>query len=148
MLQMSSEIVVEALTVSGVFTIALGIVHIAIPLLMDFDRAIPTAAALPAPLHSLGTAGLRYEVRRSDVRGIAWVMSNAASYVLVSLGIADLAARSWLATDVGRLLALWAVGWWVLRAGGQFLLGRRWGDLAIAAGFASLAIVHAIAALQ
>jgi len=148
MLHVSSEIVVEALTVTGLFTIALGIVHIAIPLLMDFDHAIPTASALPAPLHSLGFAGLRYEVHRSDVRGIAWVMSNAASYVLITLGVADLTARAWLATDVGRLVALWAVGWWALRAVGQLLLGRRAGDLAVAVGFGCLAVVHAIAVLQ
>jgi hypothetical protein len=138
----------SALTIAGVFTVALGIVHIAIPLLMDFDRAIPTAAALRAPLHSLRIAGLRYEVRRSDVRGIAWVMSNAASYLLISLGVVDLTARVWLATDIGRLFAVWAVGWWALRAGGQFLLGRRTGDLAVAVGFASIAVIHVIAALQ
>jgi hypothetical protein len=75
-------------------------------------------------------------------------MSNAASYVLISLGVADLTSRAGLATDIGRLFAFWAVGWWALRAGGQFLLGRRWGDRALVAGFAFLAVVHAIAALQ
>jgi hypothetical protein len=148
MLHVSSEIILSALTVTGVFTVALGAVHVAIPLLMDFDHAIPTAAVLPARLHVIGLAGLRYEVRRSDVRGIAWVMSNAASYGLITLGAADLAARTWLATDMGRLLAPWAVGWWALRAAGQFVLGRRVGDVAVGALFGWLAVVHAVAALQ
>lgn len=148
MLQVSSEIMLSALTAAGVFTVALGIVHIAIPLLMDFDHAIPTAAVSPGRLHVLAFAGLRYEVRRSDVRGIAWVMNNAASYVLITLGAADLAARSWLTTDIGRLLALWAVGWWALRAVGQFVLGRRVGDVAVGALFGALAVVHAAAAMQ
>jgi hypothetical protein len=148
MLHVSSEIILSALMISGVFTIALGIVHVAIPLLMDFDHAIPTAAVLPEQLHMIGLAGLRYEVRRSDVRGIAWVMSNAASYVLITLGAADLASRSWLATDVGRLLALWLVGWWALRAAGQFVVGRRVGDVAVGALFGWLAVVHAVAAVQ
>lgn len=87
MLRMGSEILVRALTMAGTFTILLGIVHISIPLLMDFDHAIPTTEAEPAPLRSLRIGGFQYEVLRSDVRGIAWVMSNAASYVLITLGL-------------------------------------------------------------
>jgi hypothetical protein len=135
------------LAVSGVFTVALGLVHIVIPLIMDFDHAIPAETAAPTPLRTIALGPIRYEVRRSDVRGIAWVMSNAASYVLITLGVADLAAASWLGTDVGRLLAMWAAGWWVLRAGGQFLVGRRWGDFAVAAWFAVLGVLHLAAAL-
>jgi hypothetical protein len=139
--------IVAALAASGVFTVALGLMHIVIPLIMDFDHAIPTSAAAPAPLRTIALGPIRYAVRRSDVRGIAWVMSNAASYVLITLGVLDLAAASWIGTDPGRLLAIWASGWWVLRAGGQLLLGRRWGDLAVAAWFAGLAGIHAAAAL-
>jgi hypothetical protein len=144
---MSSEIVVAALALAGVFTVALGIVHLAIPLLMDFDHAIPAADDSAVPLRSIGFGRVRYQVLRDDVRGIAWVMSNAASYVLITLGIADLASAAWLSTDPGRLLAVWAAGWWAIRAGGQLLLGRRTGDWLVAAWFAGLAGIHAVAAL-
>lgn len=139
--------IVAILAAAGAYTVALGIVHVAIPLIMDFDHAIPTAGAAPTPLRTLALGPIRYEVRRSDVRGIAWVMSNAASYVLITLGLADLTAASWLGTDHGRLLAIWAAGWWVLRAAGQLLLGRRRGDLAVAAWFTGLGVVHAVAAM-
>jgi hypothetical protein len=143
----SSEIIVPALMAAGVFTVVLGTVHIAIPVLMDFDHAIPTANADSVPLRSLGVGGFRYEVLRSDVRGIAWVMSNAASYVLITLGMADLTASVWVATDAGHLLALWASGWWAIRAGSQLIVGRRIGDFAVAGWFGILAAVHAVAAL-
>lgn len=143
---MSSEIIVAGLALAGSFTLTLGIAHVAIPLIMDFDHAIPTAAAAPTPLQTIEIGPFRYRVLRSDVRGIAWVMSNAASYVLITLGIADLMAATWLSTDHGRVLAAWAAGWWILRAGGQFVLGRRRGDVAIAAWFACLAGIHLIAA--
>lgn len=144
---MSSEIIVAALALGGTFTLTLGIVHLAIPLLMDFDHAIPAADGTSAPLRSIGFGRVRYHVLRSDVRGIAWVMSNAASYVLITLGIADLASAAWLSTDHGRLLAVWAAGWWAIRAGCQLLLGRRIGDWLVAAWFAGLAGIHAAAAL-
>ena len=139
--------IIAFLAVSGLFTVALGLAHIVIPLIMDFDHAIPTPAAAPTPLRPIAIGPIRYEVRRSDVRGIAWVMSNAASYVLITLGLADLAAASWLGTHFGQLLAMWAAGWWVLRAAGQFLVGRRWGDLAVAGWFAVLGAIHIVAAL-
>jgi hypothetical protein len=139
--------IVAALAGAGLFTVALGLVHIVIPHIMDFDHAIPPAAVAPTPLRTIALGRLRYQVLRSDVRGIAWVMSNAASYVLITLGIADLAAASWIGTNPGRLVALWATGWWVLRAGGQLLLGHRRGDLAVAAWFAILGAIHAVAAI-
>jgi hypothetical protein len=147
MLHVSSEILVPALAIAGVFTIALGVVHVSIPILMDFDHAIPSADAQLAPLRSLGMEGFRYQVLRSDVRGIAWVMSNAASYVLITLGIADLTAPAWVDTNGGHLLAMWAAGWWGIRAASQFIVGRRFGDIVVAGWFGVLAAVHVVAAL-
>jgi hypothetical protein len=147
MLCVSSEILVAALAIAGAFTVALGVVHIAIPVLMDFDHAIPTARTEPARLRSLAVGGFHYEVLRSDVRGIAGVMSNAASYVLITLGIADLMAATWISTEAGRLLGMWAAGWWAIRAAGQFIVGRRLGDVIVAGWFVVLAAVHVVAAV-
>jgi hypothetical protein len=144
---MGSEILVPALAIAGVFTVCLGIVHISIPVLMDFDDAIPTADAEPVALRSLGTGRFQYELLRSDVRGIAWVMSNAASYVLITLGVADLMAATWISTDAGRLLGMWASGWWAIRAASQFIVGRRLGDVIVAGWFVVLAAVHVVAAV-
>lgn len=99
---------------------------------------------------SLGTIGLgrsRYARRRTDAVGLVWVMSNAASYVLITVGLLDLAWAGGdrrIPIDVG---SSWIAGWWALRAGGQWLLGTRNVDHAIALGFAVLACVHVIAAI-
>jgi hypothetical protein len=136
-------IVQIAMTVCGVFTVALGVVHVFMPTLLDFRGAIPAAGD---PLLPLRLGPIRYATTRSDVRGIAWVMNHAASYVLISIGLADLFWWKWSEGALGVILALWIAGWWLLRAGTQLYLGRRRGDLQIAAGFATLAAVHVAAA--
>jgi hypothetical protein len=134
-----------ALFVSGAFTLALGLVHIFMPILFDFQHAIPPNREPLAPFE-LGP--IRYATTRSDVRGIAWVMNHAASYVLISIGVADLLWWRWPNGTIGVLLALWIAGWWLLRAGSQLYLGRRRGDLKIMIGFLVLAAVHVVTALS
>lgn len=128
-----------ALAICGAFALVLGSVHFFFPVLLDFAQAIPRSGT---PLRPFRLGPLRYATQRSDVHGIAWVMNHAASYTLVTVGIADLLAARWLGTPAGRWLLLWMTGWWLLRAGSQFYLGRRRGDWWIAAGFAWLAVVH------
>ena len=128
-----------ALGISGLFTLILGLLHFFFPLLLDFKQAIPKQGSALKPFR-LGP--IFYKTQRSDVHGIAWVMNHAASYTLVSVGIADLLAARWLGTPVGRLLALWIAGWWLIRAASQLYLGRRRGDWWILAGFAWLGVVH------
>lgn len=41
-------------------------------------------------------------------------------------------------------LAIWVAGWWSIRAGSQAVLGGRRIDLAVAAWFATLAVVHVL----
>ena len=126
--------------ISGAFTLALGVVHVAIPVLIDARMAVGVDGSGVA-LRRLGGWRLGYQVRRSDVLGLTWVMSNAASYVLITIGLVDL---SWLAGWRGAPLvaAGWIAGWWAIRAGGQFALGHRAGDIAVAAWFGVLAAVH------
>lgn len=132
------------LGIVGLFSLILGSAHFFFPKLLDFENAIPKDGPPIRPFH-LGP--IRYATRRSDVHGISWVMNHAASYVLVSIGLFDLAAFWWLGTTAGRLLTLWIALWWLIRAGSQFYLGRRKGDWWIAAGFGWLAIVQGAAAL-
>lgn len=136
--------VVVALGIVGLFSLILGSVHFFFPKLLDFENAIPKDGP---PIRPFRLGPIRYATRRSDVHGIGWVMNHAASYVLVSIGLFDLAAYWWLGTTAGRLLSLWIAVWWVIRAGSQFYLGRRKGDWWIAAGFLWLGIVQGAAAL-
>ena len=128
-----------ALMLAGIVTLALGAVHVILPRLYDVDTAVPLEGP---PLRRLPLVGERYATRRQDVRGIVWVSNNAASYVLLTLAVADVAASWWLGTPAGRLLALWATGWWLLRAVSQLAIGHRSGDLAFCAAFVALAAVH------
>lgn len=142
---MTLDLLILFLVAAGLATLALGVVHLILPRLYDLETAVPLDGA---PLRPLPLIGDRYATRRQDVRGIVWVSNNAASYVLLTLGILDLAATSWLATPAGRLLALWAAGWWLVRAVSQLAIGRRSGDLAFVIGFLVLGVVHLAAAAR
>ena len=82
-----------------------------------------------------------------DVRGIAWVMNHCVSYVIVSIGIADLVLSSWFISEGGRMLALWIAGFYFVRALSQLYLGRRRGDWLILSGFSTLGLIHAFSIL-
>ena len=130
---------------AGVFTVGLGAIHIAIPRIVGFGAALDGAeaggGAAPA-LPSLAIGSLTYRVRPADLIGIAWVMSNAASYVLITVGALDLAwASGWRGVPL-TLGAWWIAGWWAVRAIGQFALGRRTGDVLAAIWFGALAAGH------
>lgn len=129
---------------AGSFTLALGIVHLAIPRLVGYGAALGAARS---DLPTLRLLGLAYRLRPDDLIGLTWVMSNAASYVLITIGLLDLAwALGWRGLPIG-LGAAWIAGWWSVRAAGQFVLGRRTGDVLVAAWFGVLAVVHLALAL-
>jgi hypothetical protein len=132
---------------SGIFAVALGIAHLWVPRIFAIDRAIGLDAVGVEGLGDIGAGRWRYARRRADAIGLAWVMSNAASYILLTVGVIDL---SWAAGDRSVPISIgagWIAGWWLLRAGGQFVVGRRRGDVAIAGLFAGLASVHLIVAV-
>jgi hypothetical protein len=140
---MSSALIVVGIAVAGIFTLGLGIVHLWIPRIFRFDEAIgsDTDATLP-PLGTVAAGPWRYPRRRADARGLAWVMSDAASYVLVSIGLLDLAwVGGWTVVPLA-IGAWWIAGWWAIRAGSQLVIGRRRIDWLFAGWFAALAVVH------
>lgn len=149
---MSSPLLLALAALCGTFTIALGIVHIAIPRLVGYGPAIGRdsaggSATDPSPLGTIGAGRVTYRVRRTDLVGLAWVMSNAVSYVLITIGIVDLA---WVGGWQGLPIALgatWIAGWWAIRAASQFALGRRPGDVVTAVWFAALALGHIVLAI-
>lgn len=125
--------------VAGAFTVVLGLVHFAMPWLLDFDGAIPVEGE---PLRPLDLLVVTYRTKRSDVRGIAQIMNHAVSYALVSIGVVDLLASRWLSAWFAPYLLAWIAGWWFLRAATQRHMGSRTGDRLVAAGFALLGAFH------
>lgn len=132
----------STLIVAAIFTLGLGAVHLRIPAIVRYATAIGADGPGARPLGAIGRGRAAYHLRRQDLIGIAWVMSNAASYVLISIGVVDL--RLALGPPDAGLgpLSGWIAGWWAVRAIGQHALGRRPIDLVLAAWFWALAIVH------
>ena len=123
----------------GVFSVLLGFIHFFMPYLLDFSKAIPIEGDALKPFRFLS---FRYDTKRSDIRGIAWVMNHAVSFTLVSIGFVDLSCAHWLQTGFGWVIALWIAVWWFLRALCQLYLGRRSGDLMVMGWFLLLGMVH------
>jgi hypothetical protein len=90
----------------------------------------------------------RYDMKRSDLRGIVYVMNHCVSYVILAVGVYDLFAPRWLGTFPGSLTAGAIAGFWFVRAGTQFYLGRRRGDWFVVAWFGILGALHVTAAVQ
>jgi hypothetical protein len=129
----------------GAFTVVLGLVHFAMPWLLDFDGAIPTDGE---PLRALDLFVVTYQTKRSDVRGVAQIMNHAVSYALVSIGVVDLLAPRWLSAWFAPYLLAWIAGWWFLRAATQRHMGSRPGDRLVAAGFALIGLFHLAVAVS
>ena len=125
--------------VLGAFTVVLGLVHFAMPWLLDFDGAIPTDGD---PLEPLGLLVVSYQTKRSDVRGIAQIMNHHVSFTLVTIGVVDLVAGRWLGAWFAPYLLGWIALWWFLRALTQRNMGSRPGDWLVAAWFVFLGLFH------
>jgi hypothetical protein len=133
------------LLLSGVFTVILGGVHFFFPALLDFDAAIPRSAE--RPLKPFRLLFYRYDTKRSDVHGIAWLMNHSVSFVLVSIGILDLCSAYWREEPWCWILVTWIALWWFLRAACQLYLGTRRGDLLTMAWFSLLGVLHLLVLL-
>jgi hypothetical protein len=132
-----------AMAGAGMFTVALGIVHFFMPILFDFEHALPDEGP---PLRPFRLFFFRYATGRSDVRGIAWVMNHAVSYTLVSVGVADLSWWFWRGERWAWLGLAWIGVFWLLRAATQRYLGSRPGDRAVMGWLGGLALLHLMAA--
>ena len=141
---------VTLLFLAGIFTLVLGLLHFFLPLMLDFRSAVLDRPSDWKPTHGFRLWPSRYIVTLSDRLGVVWVMNHAASYTLVGIGLVDLLAGHWLTTDpvVGRILALWIGGWWLLRAITQLTFGRRVGDWVILVYFSLLTVLHLIAVVR
>ena len=128
-----------ALVAVGVGTIALGVWHLGVPVWFHVRLALEHGARSDLP--PVRMAPVDYGTTARDVRGVVWIMNLAASYGLITIGMAMLAAPVWVGTPAGRILALWMAGWWVVRAGAQLAMGRRRIDLLVMAAFGALGVL-------
>jgi hypothetical protein len=69
-------------------------------------------------------------------------MNYCVSFVLVSIGVVNICAKSWEASDISLIVNGWISLWWFTRAFSQFHLGRRMGDWLVFAGFGFCGIVQ------
>lgn len=127
---------------TGIFGIVLGILHFFFPLLFDFRGAIAPQGDALKPFPLLIT---RYNTTRQDIYGLVWVMNNAASFTILTIGLLDLFWREWLSTSYGEMVTLWIGTFYFIRAVSQLYMGRRLGDWLILAAFSALAAFHILA---
>lgn len=130
---------------AGAFTLVLGLVHFAMPWLLDFDGAIPTEGE---PLRPLNLLVVTYRTKRTDVRGIAQIMNHHVSLTLVTIGVVELLAGRWLGASFAPYLLGWVGLWWFLRAVTQRNMGSRPGDWLVAGWFTLLGLFHLAVAVR
>jgi hypothetical protein len=129
----------------GAFSVVLGILHFTFPARFGFLAALPIEGT-PVPPYRL--LFYRYDMKRTDLRGIIYVMNHCVSYAIIAIGVFDIFAARWLGTFPGALAAGVVAGFWFVRAGTQFYLGRRPGDWFVFVWFALLGALHVAAALR
>jgi hypothetical protein len=129
---------------AGIFGVVLGGLHFFFPLLFDFRGAIPTKGESLKPFPLVVT---RYQTTRQDIYGLVWVMNNAASFAILSVGVIDLVAGAWLASPYRDLIAAWIAAFYLVRAASQLFMGRRRGDWLVLGAFTILALVHLLVIL-
>jgi hypothetical protein len=130
---------------AGAFAVVLGILHFTFPERFGLLAALPADGA-PLPPYRL--LFYRYDMKRSDLRGIIYVMNHCVSYAIIAVGVFDGFAARWLGTFPGALAAVVVAGFWFVRAGTQFYLGRRAGDWFAVVWFTLLGALHVLAAVQ
>lgn len=126
---------------AGIFGILLGIIHFFFPLLFDFRSAIPEQGDALKPFPLLIT---RYRTTRQDIYGLVWVMNNAASFAILTVGLLDFFWRQWFSTSYGALIAIWIALFYFIRASSQLYMGKRRGDWLIVGAFSALAVFHVL----
>ena len=136
------SVISPLLYATGAFAILLGLLHFSFPKRFGFLAVLADDGADVPPFRLLF---YRYEMKRSDLRGIIYVMNHCASYAIVAAGVFDLFHTRWLGTFPGSLVSGTIAGFWFIRAGTQFYLGCRRGDWFVFSLFTCLGVVHVVA---
>lgn len=134
----------QLLNLTGVFAVALGLLHFTFADRFGFMVSLPLQGEAPPQFRLMSYT---YDMKRSDLRGIIYVMNHCASYTILLTGIFDLCSASWIVTVPGKLGSIAVAGFWFVRAASQTYLGRRRGDWLVMAFFAAIGILHVIVAI-
>ena len=134
------------LILCGVFTTVLGVTHFVYPRLFHYRMLIYSKSNQDVALEPFRLWFLTYPLDLDVAYRIIWLMNHHVSFVLVSIGFADLVHTRWLLDD-GRSLLLWIAAWWWLRSGLQLTLGRQARDWFWVVVFSGLGVVHLWAGL-
>jgi hypothetical protein len=129
------------LVLCGVFSLVLGLTHIVYPQLFHYRKLIFTQSNLGQKIEPFRLWPIVYPLNLNNLYGIIWMMNFHVSFILISIGVVETFRAGWVLTQA-RYLIPWIAGWWLLRAGCQVLLGRRWYDWVILAGFATIGAIH------
>jgi len=132
------------LWLSGIFAVVLGVLHFSFPRRFGYFAIL---AKVEEPLEPFALSTFKHKLTAQDLHGLMYVMNNAASYAIVLCGVADLLSARWLGTEMGLWLALAMAGFWLLRGGSQFYIGRTPKNWLAATWFAGLGLLHVWAAL-
>jgi hypothetical protein len=135
------------IVVCGIFTTVLGMTHFIYPRLFQYRSLIYVPSNEGRELKPFQLWFITYPLTIDKVYALIWLMNNHVSFVLVSIGLVDLLATTWLLHDA-RYLLLWIGVWWWLRAGFQPFLGWHPRDWFWFSVFAALGVVHLWAGLR
>src|SRR4051812_14389687 len=119
------SVLIILLYMSGIFAVLLGILHFSFPRRFGLIAAMPTEGTALPPFRLLF---YRYDMKRSDLGGVIYVMNHCVSFIILAIGIYDGFASRLLGSFPGSLGSGIFAGFWFVRAGTQFYLGRRLGD--------------------
>jgi hypothetical protein len=124
---------------AGAFAVLLGLLHFTFATRFHYMKALPLQGPDVPPFKLWF---YQYPTKRSDLRGIIYVMNHCTSYTIVMAGIFDLCYQLWEGTLAGAFAALAVGGFWLVRAISQTYLGRRPGDWYVMALFTGLFLLH------
>ena len=139
--------IVALVMAAGLFSLVLGIWHLAVPHWFDMRTAVGGDDPSRPTLKPWVLGPFVHPTSRADVLGIVGVMNAATSYVIISIGVVGLLASKWVGTPDGRWLAAWIAGWWAIRTAMQLPIGRRRIDVVVMLLFAVLTTIFVAAAI-
>jgi len=134
-------------TLCGVFSGVLGLTHIVYPQLFRYRSLIYAESNLSRQIEPFRLWPIVYPLDLHNLYGIIWMMNFHVSLVLISIGAVEVFYPAWLIGQA-HVMIFWIAGWWLLRAACQLMLGRKWYDWVILAGFAIMGLIHVWIGLQ
>ena len=94
------NVLLMLLYVGGTFALVLGVLHFTFPTRFGLVAALAVDGP-PPPQYRL--LFYRYDMKRSDLRGVIYVMNHCVSYSILVVGVFDCFAARWIGTLPGTV---------------------------------------------